>query len=174
MLINLALDLLQKNHGILITPKGRSMLPFICDSDHLIIESIKQGYKPRIGEIVLCKNSFSAFIHRVVFYYYKGGNLLVVTKGDSNIKMDPICYTRDIIGRVTLIERNRKSIDCTMIRWQIIGFLIALISLLIGFISYFTYHCCLKLFHDNIRDQLHQLVRKLQNGIFSLLYYFTT
>ncbi len=81
---------------------GESMSPLINKGDLIYVE--KGGVE--IGDVVLFIQKRRAIVHRVIFKIGKR----VWTKGDSVFILDDELREADILGKVYLIEGNKKEI----------------------------------------------------------------
>ena len=88
--------------------KGFSMSPFIKDGDVLTIAPV-QGETPRFGHVVVFTHPHTGklIIHRIIGK--RAGSYL--TKGDNAPEGDGLISRAAILGRVTKMERNGKSIS---------------------------------------------------------------
>ena len=88
---------------------GSSMLPTLWPGDILTIESAPlQTLAP--GDIVLASRGQSCFVHRVVEKIDCGGLFRWVTRGDAMPQSDPPVAASDLLGRVSLIQRQHRII----------------------------------------------------------------
>jgi len=100
----LVAEALRLGDVVRLKPHGTSMLPSIWPGDTLTVESAKVA-EVRIGEIVLIADTGRFFIHRLTRIEPANDGGYLVTQGDSVSHEDPTGPTRELLGRVTRIER---------------------------------------------------------------------
>jgi signal peptidase I len=105
----LAGEVLRSSARLRLRVTGWSMLPSVWPGDILLVEptSANEIFE---GDIVLFGRSRRLFVHRVVS---KGPwqNGEIVTRGDAMPTPDPPLSERDLLGRVSSILRNGKTIQ---------------------------------------------------------------
>ena len=84
---------------------GNSMAPILLHEDVVYYRKILFSHI-NINDIVIAKDKSNYITHRVIF---KGKNY-IITKGDNNFKIDPLIYSKNIIGRVYQVKRNDQFI----------------------------------------------------------------
>lgn len=86
--------------------KGFSMSPFIKDGDIITVSPLSGP--PKLGDVVaiIYPEIEKLFVHRVAG---KRKNLYLI-KGDNTCKIDGFIPDKNIIGRVTKVERSGKRI----------------------------------------------------------------
>jgi signal peptidase I len=99
---------LDKGASFRFQGKGFSMSPLIKNGDVLTIAPL-QGSAPGFGDIVVFTHPHTGklIIHRIIGK--KAGSYL--TKGDNTHEIDGLISRTAILGRVTKVERNGKSIS---------------------------------------------------------------
>ena len=96
---------LAEGKGVVFTPKGNSMLPFIRSGrDSVVLSPLARPLE--IGDILLVKIDERYFLHRVLNLH---GNE-VTLMGDGNLHQKERCLTTDVIGIVTEIRRENGKI----------------------------------------------------------------
>jgi signal peptidase I len=85
--------------------RGQSMVPFIRDSDVIVLAGLKNK-PPRVGDVVAFThpNTQALAIHRVIARDAEGW----VIRGDHCTRPDGVFRQVDIIGRVIWTERNGR------------------------------------------------------------------
>ncbi len=103
--IKLGAEMLRTGGSIRLKVLGLSMLPSVWPGD---IVSIEGGSINAImpGDIVLYSRDGRFFIHRVI----EMSELGFITRGDAAPQSDPIIARSHVLGRVSGIQRNGKSI----------------------------------------------------------------
>jgi signal peptidase I len=106
-LADLSLDVLSRGASLSFLATGASMHPFIRDGDLITLGPLLD-HRPGIGDIVafMDPRTERLTVHRVV----GRKNGLLVTKGDAVSRPDGLVPEAEILGRVTRIERNNRSV----------------------------------------------------------------
>jgi len=105
---------------------GRCMNPLIQKGDWVTIEPFSINHSPRQGDIVLINRGNDFAIHRLL--KIKGNE--VITRGDWSISIDPPFKRNDILGKVIIIEKNKRKIQLSHPFWQMINKFLLLMGLL--------------------------------------------
>ncbi len=101
--------LLEGGQTVTFRTKGRSMVPFIVGGRDSVTLRRACG-QIVVGDIVLARLQGGRYVlHRV---YCKDGNVLTLM-GDGNLKATEECRQSDVVGVVTHIVRNGRTVDCT-------------------------------------------------------------
>ena len=96
---------LSEGKGVVFTPKGNSMLPFIRSGrDSVVLSPLMRPLE--IGDILLVKIGDRYFLHRVFNLH---GNE-VTLMGDGNLHEKELCMITDVIGIVTEIRKENGKI----------------------------------------------------------------
>lgn len=96
---------LAEGKGVVFTPKGNSMLPFIKGGrDSVVLSPLARPLK--IGDIILVKIGAKYFLHRVFNLH---GNE-VTLMGDGNFHEKEHCMTEDVIGIVAEIRKENGKV----------------------------------------------------------------
>jgi len=92
---------------------GSSMAPTLRRGDRITVMPVD---KYRLGEIILFAWHGKYIIHRVMAIL--PGRL--ITKGDASPRLDPAVFTRNILGKAVIRERNGKVevLDSCEARWR--------------------------------------------------------
>jgi signal peptidase I len=103
----LASEVLRSTGKLRLRVTGWSMLPAVWPGDTLTIERAENETVSE-GDIVLCARDRRFSAHRVV---RKGeADFAILTRGDAMPQPDPPVPSGDLLGKVTMIERNGKCI----------------------------------------------------------------
>jgi signal peptidase I len=103
----LASEVLRSSGKLRLRVTGWSMLPVVWPGDTLTIERIETETVSE-GDIVLCARDRRFSAHRVV--RKDGANSALLTRGDAMPQPDPPVPNNNLLGKVTMIERNGKCI----------------------------------------------------------------
>ncbi len=89
---------------------GTSMLPAVWPGDVLTIR--RDGIEAvRAADIVLVRRGSRLVAHRLVEKIHSQGEVLLVTRGDRLMTLDPPTVADDLLGRVSAIERNHRLVS---------------------------------------------------------------
>jgi len=86
------------------------MLPAVWPGDTLMVERANLSTVSQ-GEIVLFVRDGRLFAHRVVANSRRDGGLQLVTKGDAMRSQDAPISEAELLGKVSRIVRNGRSIE---------------------------------------------------------------
>jgi signal peptidase I len=103
----LAAEVLRSSGKLRLRVTGWSMLPAVWPGDTLTIERAENGAVSE-GDIVLCARDRRFSAHRLVCKSEVDSAIL--TRGDAMPQPDPPVPNDDLLGKVTMIERNGKCI----------------------------------------------------------------
>jgi hypothetical protein len=106
--LSLVADALASGGTIKLRAFGSSMLPSLWPGDVLTIEG--PSCSPVPGDIVLALQNQRPFIHRVQEKRNCHDCLEWITRGDAVPQDDPPVQASEILGRVSLVERDRRVI----------------------------------------------------------------
>jgi hypothetical protein len=107
--LRLAAGVLASGGTVKLRAFGSSMLPSIWPGDVLTIEGSPHSV-PVPGDIVLVLRNQRPFIHRVEEMRDCNGRRQWITRGDAVPKSDPLVEDSELLGKVLLIQRNRRVI----------------------------------------------------------------
>jgi len=119
---------LDKGETITLKVLGGSMRPLIRRGDRVHI----QGCDPRdlaAGDIITWRNDGLYVTHRVLWIKRRGAHIRLVTKGDSEITVDPRFPTTHLIGKVAAIGRTNRTLHLEAPHWRFINRLLWMLSL---------------------------------------------
>ena len=105
LLLEDAAQLMDEGREVSFTPLGSSMLPFIRGGKDSV--TLSKCVKAEVGDIVLVRLPGPRYVlHRVI-----GVNDERITlMGDGNIAGTEKCTTADVLGKVSAINRGRRTI----------------------------------------------------------------
>jgi signal peptidase I len=106
----LAADSLRSSGALRLQVTGWSMLPAVWPGDTLMVERASLSTVSE-GEIVLFVRDRRLFAHRVVTSSHRIGGSQLVTKGDAMPTSDAPISDVELLGKVSRIERNGRSIE---------------------------------------------------------------
>lgn len=105
----LAADVLRSTGVVRLKVTGWSMLPTVWPGDTLVVEHAASS-RPTSGDIVLVLREGRLFAHRLIENPRDDGSTEVLTRGDAMEHADPPVHKNGLVGKVTRIVRNGKSI----------------------------------------------------------------
>jgi signal peptidase I len=108
-----------------LTVAGASMAPLLCRGDVILVRL--GGVRPRLGDVVVRRQSGGLVVHRVV----KVDGEHILTKGDASLSPDPPAALDDILGVVIAIE-GCLPVDLTRGTWRVVNPVLAVYSHLVG------------------------------------------
>lgn len=108
----LSRELLRMGKSIRFQARGVSMRPLVRDGDILLVEPLGQG-PIRLGEVLLLCSAGSERLvaHRVVQRQIKHGRIIYLVQGDQVTQPDGWMEQKQILGRVSLVERDGVELD---------------------------------------------------------------
>jgi signal peptidase I len=106
----LVADAIRSYGGLRLRVTGSSMLPSVFPGDIL---SIRQSEIAEVclGDIVLFERDGRLCAHRVLDKIQGTGEIYLVTQGQQLACADPAISARELLGKVTSIERGESRID---------------------------------------------------------------
>lgn len=110
-------SLLQNGENVKIPIRGKSMLPFLKETDKIVLFS---AYAERfsLGDILLAREeSGRVILHRLV----KINKEALILAGDGNLVQHEIIYSNQVIGVARWAIRGDKRIDLQSIKSQVLG-----------------------------------------------------
>jgi len=106
----LAAESLRSSGALRLQVTGWSMLPAVWPGDTLMVERANLNTISE-GDIVLFVRDRRLFAHRVVASSHRDGDLQLVTKGDAMPSQDAPISDAELLGKVSRIVRNGRSIE---------------------------------------------------------------
>jgi len=103
----LAADVLRSSGNLRLQVTGWSMLPSVWPGDTLFIEPVS-AHAVSQGDIVLFQRDRRLFAHRVVA---QSGQCELITRGDAMPTTDAPVSEAELLGRVSRIERDGRSLQ---------------------------------------------------------------
>lgn len=127
--------LLAEGHAVRFSAPGDSMYPTICDGDIITVAPVKTA-SVATGDIILYRHKSGVAAHRVVRIAKNGGSRshqfspesqakdhspqsCYILRGDAAIVFDDPVLAAQVLGRVTLVERQGRRIDPYSLKWTI-------------------------------------------------------
>lgn len=106
-------EILEKGKSVRFTASGWSMRPLIQNGD-IVTASPIDGCRVGVGDILLCiteKNGVVA--HRMIGWRRNRRRKIALIKGDACLGAPDAIPVKNILGRITSVERNgrRKRLD---------------------------------------------------------------
>lgn len=106
----LATQILAERNVLRFRAHGGSMYPFVRDGDVLQVEPVRLS-SVRVGDVVLFQDAEDRLtVHRVIGMSRDGKGAALVTKGDSRYRPDWPVYAEQILGRLTSVSREGKTL----------------------------------------------------------------
>jgi signal peptidase I len=106
---------------------GRSMIPWIRPDDVLLVHCAgMDGVSP--GQVVLFARGGRLIAHRVIGRRRVAGQAFLETKGDATWDADAPISETELLGRVTQVFRDGRSIALETLHQAALGCLLACIS----------------------------------------------
>lgn len=105
----LATEVLRSSGALRLRVTGWSMLPAIWPGDTLVIERLSSAISE--GDIVLFSRGQRFVAHRVLAKPSASGDSKLQTQGDAVSRPDAPVAVGDLLGKVSVIERNGKCIE---------------------------------------------------------------
>ena len=105
-------DILSRGLSLRIRVTGRSMTPFLCEDETVIIRKISATLL-RKGDLIFFKDPGGCpVIHRIL---RKGtspdGTLVFETKGDALTVCDELVQDKEVLGKVCKVERGGRLLN---------------------------------------------------------------
>jgi signal peptidase I len=128
---SLAADALRSWGVVKFRACGVSMLPTLWPGDLLTAQS-RRPEQVEPGELVLYMRQGRFFVHRVVSKRLAGNQVVLVARGDCMPQDDPPVQGREVLGKITQIQRAglsflpasklsrfRRIVACMLCRWSL-------------------------------------------------------
>jgi Peptidase S24-like len=103
----LAAELLRSFGELRLAVVGSSMVPSIFSGDKLTIRRA-QANEIQTGHVVVYFRDGRLIVHRVIRTKRSSAGLRWITRGDASTREDSAVEETELLGRVTLIERNGR------------------------------------------------------------------
>lgn len=126
-IISLGAEILQRGDLLCFRAKGRSMYPFIREGDVLTVEPVNPS-ELRLGEIAFYRTASRGVAHRFIGTSRRNGKIRLVLQGDRSIRPDPPAEADWILGRVTEVSRNGRTVSLATPKRRLLAALWALSS----------------------------------------------
>lgn len=103
--------LISKKHSFWVRIVSWSMVPLVKKGDRLLIKKVTPSIL-RPGDIICFKRGSFLVTHRIYSISEKpNGKQVFVTKPDSKDKLDLPISSKDILGKVVVLQRRSKNFD---------------------------------------------------------------
>jgi len=120
---SIAQEVLGRGRILKFKAKGGSMSPFIRNGD--VVEVVPVKGKINLGDVVLYRPFHgNSIIHRVI----QRGKESIVTKGDSVPNSDQPVLSKQVLGRVMVVEKNGCRIRLDSPMGRLLNMLLATMS----------------------------------------------
>jgi len=126
-------DILKSGLSLRVKVTGRSMSPFLAGGEILTIQMVPPSSLRR-GDLIFFRTQEGfPLLHRIFRKKMKGNMLVFQTKGDALFSMDAPVSERDILGKVSRIEKTvsdgvTRYMDMESFVWKTANYLHAVIS----------------------------------------------
>lgn len=121
----LSTELLRLGTSIRFQARGGSMAPLVREGDVLFVEAL-HGRSGRFGEVVMCALPGGRMVvHRVVGRRKRPGGIAWLIKGDVATATEDWLSGDQILGRVTLLEREGRQVPLSRASMVFLGWLAA-------------------------------------------------
>ena len=135
-------DILESGLSLRVRVTGQSMTPFLRGGEILTIK--KEPHDAlRKGDLIFFKNSHGTpLLHRIIQKRESPDQKIIFrTKGDALIALDEPVQSRQVLGKVSRIEKTNswpgsKHINMESRQWRTINLIIAQINLLKSYFNY--------------------------------------
>ena len=108
LLLDLTTELLSQGATVRFRPSGRSMYPSIREGELITVEPVRAS-DVKLADIVLYRSERGPIAHRVVEIASRDARIFRL-RGDASLSCDQPVAGRQILGRVTAVERNGRSV----------------------------------------------------------------
>jgi signal peptidase I len=105
--------ILTDGHAVRFRARGGSMFPFIRDCDILEVRCV-EVQKVRVGDVILYRTQAGRpIVHRVIkkIVDEKDRMAALITQGDAMMAADVPVHPDQILGCVTMVERERRRVN---------------------------------------------------------------
>jgi len=110
-------SLLQNGEKVKIPIRGKSMLPFLKETDKIVLLPAYAG-RLSLGDILLAREeSGRVILHRLV----KINKETLILAGDGNLVQQEIINSNQVIGVARWVIRGDKKIDIQSFKNQVLG-----------------------------------------------------
>jgi len=101
---------------------GSSMLPYFMAGDQLCVSH--ENSDLNVGDVITFYKNNAHVAHRIIQIRDQSDRSTIITKGDNAKRVDAPLNPSEIIGRVSAVIRNEKSMNLDSFAWKILGRLI--------------------------------------------------
>ena len=127
-ILNAALELWgQAGETHWIPVRGTSMLPLLREGDQLLVAHGSR--ETRQGDIVVFQRADGLIAHRVLRLQAQGDRLILRTKGDNALGLDPELTESELVGRVLQVRRGELTLNLDTSLWRGLGSWVAMVML---------------------------------------------
>lgn len=104
---DLAVEVLRASGRVRLAARGYSMLPNLWPGDVLTLQTTTPD-QVAPADVILCSRDGNFSIHRVLRREDSGGQLCLITRGDSMSQEDAPVKSGELLGKVVAIERDGR------------------------------------------------------------------
>jgi signal peptidase I len=116
-----------------LTVTSGSMRPFFDSGDKLVVKGCSPEGLSR-GDIIIYEENYFLYAHRFLYKKLINKSTWLVAKGDYRRSMDEPFSSEFLLGRVIAIKKSQQRINLKKRHWQIINWVLAMLSLAEGLI----------------------------------------
>ncbi len=109
------------------------MNPVLKEGDEIVVKRIPLS-SLCFGDIITYEENGTFITHRFLYSRGEKDQTVMVTKADNRLKLDQPVSALLLLGKVIGISRNGQRIEMETKRWYFISWLIALLSLMEGWL----------------------------------------
>jgi signal peptidase I len=122
---------LGEEHSLTVT--SGSMRPLLKAGDKVVVKGCLAQRLSR-GDIIIYEAGHLLYAHRFLYKQISNQGTWLVAKGDCRRSMDLPFQSEFLLGRVIAIKKNQYRINLEKWHWQIINWVLAMLSLAEGYI----------------------------------------
>jgi signal peptidase I len=115
------------------TVTSGSMKPLFDSGDKVLVQGCSPQSLSR-GDIIIYEEGHFLYAHRFLYKKLSDKGTWLVAKGDYRRTMDKPFSSEFLLGRVIAIKKKQQRINLENRRWQIINWIIAILSLAEGLV----------------------------------------
>ena len=111
--------------------EGTSMNPVLKNGDEVLVSRVPL-FSLRFGDIITYKSDDMFITHRFFYSKHMQNVEIIIAKADNRLKLDKPVSASSLIGKVTKISRDGKTIEMQKTIWYCVSYFITVLSLIEG------------------------------------------